>query len=184
MIVAVFDKASDRWWIMVTCVGFQLLFLGVIWPKLRVLLDHREAGPPPDIRFGYTPDELNDWYGAIGQEGCELYKQLAMVDIFPYMESYTLVLGGLLVKVARRANVSEQVALLAPLVMMLDVVETVIPAYGCFLYPEERLSTQLIQVSSFANQLKWIIFSFSLALLVVLFAISKMKSAKDATKKA
>jgi hypothetical protein len=184
MIVTVFDKASDRWWIMATCVGFQLMFLGVIWPKLRVLLDHREAGPPPDIRFGYTPDELNAWYGAIGQEGCKSYKQLAMVDIFPYMESYTLFFGGLLVKVARRANVSEQIALLAPLVMMLDVVETVIPAYGCFLYPEERLSNQMIHVASFANQLKWVIFNSGLVLLVVLFAISKMKPVKGATKKA
>jgi hypothetical protein len=183
MIVAVFDKASDRWWIMATCIGFQLVFLGIIWPKLRVLLDHGEAGPPPDIRFGYTPDELNSWFDAIGQEGCKSYKQLAMVDIFPYMESYTLFFGGLLVKVARRANVSEKVALLAPLVMMLDVVETVIPAYGCFLYPEERLSAKLIHVASFANQLKWIVFHFGFVLLGILFVISKVKPVKD-TKKA
>jgi hypothetical protein len=183
MVATIFDKAADRWWIIVTCVVFQIMFLGLIFPKLRVLLNELEAGPPPDIRFGYTPRELNVWYDAIGEEGCKSYMQLAMLDVFPYMVSYTLVLGGLLVKVARRASVSEQVALLAPLLMMLDVVETVIPAYGCFLYPEERLSTELIQVSSLANQLKWVIFGCSLILLVVLFAMSKMKPATHANKK-
>jgi hypothetical protein len=183
MVATIFDYAADRSWIMATCVAFQIMFLGLIVPKLRVLLNESEAGLPPDIRFGYTASELNVWYDAIGEEGCKSYKQLAMLDIFPYMESYTLVLGALLVKVARRASVSEQVCLLAPLVMMLDVVETLIPAYGCFLYPEERLSTELIQVSSLANQLKWVIFGFSLILSVVLFAMSKMKPAHDANKK-
>ena len=168
---------------MATCVGFQILLLGVIFPKLRVLLNEREAGLPPDIRFGYSASELNVWYDAIGIEGCKSYRQLAMLDIFPYMESYTLVLGALLVNVARRASVSEQIALLAPLTMMFDVIETLIPAYGCFLYPDERLSTELIQVSSLANQLKWVIFGFSLILSVVLFAMSKMKPAVDANKK-
>ena len=47
-----------------------------------------DAGPPPDLRFGYTPDQLYDWYDNIGgKQGCLIYKNMYVFDLFPYMVS-------------------------------------------------------------------------------------------------
>jgi len=181
-IVSILDKATDSWATVTALATFSSAFLFFIAPRLQQSMNEELAGPPPDLRFGYTVSELNEWYDGIGKEGCEAYKKIAMIDLFPYMECYTLLLGGILVKASRKAGANPEIALLMPVVMLCDVVETIIPLYGCFLYPEERLPTLLIHLSSAASRLKWTLFIVSNVVLSFLFFSSFLKSKTDSTK--
>ena len=185
-VVSLLDKATDSWSIIAAFVTILCVSLGLVVPKLQLSMNELEAGAPPDLRFGYSEGELNAWYDAIGEEGCRAYKQLAIWDLFPCMECYTLLLGGMLVKAARRAGANPQIALVMPFVMLCDVVETIIPAYGCILYPESRLPAVLIQISAAASRLKWITFVASNVILSFLFSASLLKptgETKDKEKK-
>jgi hypothetical protein len=64
-----------------------------------------------------------------------------------------------------------------PVVMLCDVIETVIPMYGCFLYPAERLPLPLIALSAACNMLKWTLFMVCNVALSFLFFTSVLKAA-------
>ena len=137
-----------------------------------------DAGPPPDLRFGYTPEELNAWYDALGPPGCQAYKAMYRVDLFPFMGAYAVVLGAMTVQACRQAGISPQLALVFPLAMYFDVFETAIPAYGCEIYPRQRLSDRTIWVAVGANQFKWITFAVGMVLLTALWLYSLFLPAK------
>lgn len=170
------DRATSSWSIIAVLLTISCSFLFLVAPHLQQSIKD-DAGPPPDLRFGYTATELNDWYDAIGEEGCSSYKKLALMDLFPYMESYTLLFGGLLVKAARFASVDTDIALLMPVVMLCDVIETATSLYGCVLFPEKRLPALLIQIGGAANRLKWTLFTVCNVALSFLFFSSVLKSA-------
>lgn len=176
-ILGIIDKASNSWTSIAALATIASVFAFLVFPRLTLEMNQDEAGPPPDLRYGYTSEELNAWYDAIGEDGCRNYKRLALLDLFPYMECYTLLFGGLIAKAARLAGQNPELALLMPVIMLCDVVETVIPAYGCFLYPSERLPTLLIHVSAAANRLKWTLFVVSNVVLSFLFFTSLLKAA-------
>ena len=181
-IVSIMDRATSSWSIIAVLVTISCSFLFLVAPHLQQSIKD-EAGPPPDLRFGYTSSELNEWYDSIGEEGCDTYKKLALLDLFPFMESYTLLFGGLLVKAARYASVDTDIALLVPVIMLCDVVETAIPAYGCVLYPEKRLPVILIQIAAAASRLKWTLFIVCNVALSFLFFSSVLKAAVKKRKK-
>lgn len=129
--------------------------------------------PIPDIRFrGYTVSELNGWYEAIGVDGCKIYSNAALFDLFPYMELYALCFGTLLchqIKLAHpyRTWLKRELTLLFPLVMMFDVVETTITFYGASMYSkhQQRLPDVFIHVASTCTQMKWTLFLTGFSLL-------------------
>jgi hypothetical protein len=140
------------------------------------------AGGVPDLMFGFSPQELRELYGAWGEEGCAAYIKAATVDLFPYMESYTLVMGSLLVKGARRMGWNDQIAALVVIsIMMFDVVETLILRQGCVLpIAPDYLSDTTIRLASACNQLKWILFGVvSVTIVLSSFVLPTPKKAKQ-----
>lgn len=132
-----------------------------------------DAGPPPDLRFGYTPDELNSWYDALGPAGCQAYKAMYRVDLFPFMQAYAVVLGAMTVQACRQVGIGPYWALVFPLAAYFDIFETAIPAYGCEIFHTgRRLSDRTIWVAIGANQFKWITFGVGMVLLTVLWLYS------------
>jgi hypothetical protein len=182
-IVSLLDRATNTSSSIAVLVTTSCLFTFVVFPTLRLSLNEEEAGSPPDLRFGYTESELNSWYDAIGEDGCRAYTKIAILDIICYAPSYTLLFGGFLVKMARRASVDTQIGLLMPLVMFCDVVETIIPLYGCFLFPKERLPLPLIALSAACNKLKWTLFMVCNVVLSFLFFAAVLKMAVKKKKK-
>ena len=129
---------------------------------------------PPDYRFGYTYEELYEFYDAIGEEGCVLYQRHAMVDLFPYMQSYALVGGAFLLQQLRPLKLNTKIALIFPMAMMMDMLETCIPAYGCNIYPR-KLKHEAVEAAAAANKLKWTQFGIGMVLLSVLFVYNSVR---------
>lgn len=166
MFLAALDKFANTPWLMVAAVLVHILCTQYMSSLTQQL---GKDNPPPDIRFGYTSKSLNAWYDAIGEDGCKIYQQHVFVDLFPYMQSYTLVGGALLLQQLRIIGWNENIALIFPMVMLMDMIETCIPAYGCSIYPEKRLRPAYVQASASANQLKWTNFGIGMSILSILF---------------
>jgi hypothetical protein len=120
----------------------------------------------PDVMFAYKPTQLKQWINQIGDEGCLAYQKMAAWDLFPFMESYTLLLGGLLMQQAKLAKVTGKIALIFPFVMICDVIETVLPAKGC---KDGYLSRVELSISAEANKFKWVGFMMGMIFLTALF---------------
>lgn len=132
------------------------------------------AGAPPDTRFGYSVEELNEWMDALGEEGRETYMNMVAFDLFPYMEAYALLLGALLLQQLQQTKLDPSYALIFPVVMVCDMLETFIPAWGVKSYPE-KLEPIYVEVASTANQLKWILFGAGLLLTSGLFIYNSVR---------
>jgi len=113
----------------------------------------------PDLRFGYTPDDIYTWMDMIGPKGRDLYQRMVRWDLFPYMESYTLLLATILWKQCQTST-KKNLYLLAYvpcLAMFCDVIETAINGYALVSFPSQ-VDDKLMYLSSMGNQLKWITF--------------------------
>lgn len=89
-------------------------------------------------------------------------------DLFPFMEAYTISLGSFMLKESETAKRGEKLALIFPLAMMCDLVETLLNGYATREFPN-RIDDRLVQLSSIANQVKWILFASGLSILSYLF---------------
>lgn len=158
-----------------------VLLNGIAWVGMAMLsapLKHRYPHHPlPDLRVaGYTVDELNIFYAAIGPEGCQLYVAVANWDLFPFTVSYALLLGTALVWTARQngwsATVEHVAARVAAATAMADLVETYVQRRGCSSVtydhdpPPQPLSPTLIRMASACLQIKWILISLSVATII------------------
>ena len=47
----------------------------------------------PDMRIGYTPNDLIEYCGSIGENGREAYVNMMYFDLYPYMLGYSLTFG-------------------------------------------------------------------------------------------
>eukprot|EP00571_Detonula_confervacea_P001924 CAMPEP_0172318572 /NCGR_PEP_ID=MMETSP1058-20130122/35246_1 /TAXON_ID=83371 /ORGANISM="Detonula confervacea, Strain CCMP 353" /LENGTH=125 /DNA_ID=CAMNT_0013033429 /DNA_START=188 /DNA_END=562 /DNA_ORIENTATION=+ len=118
-------------------------------------LDALGAGLCPDLWFGYTPERLNGWYGEIGEDGCTMYQKVAHWDLFPYMFSYTILLGSILVRVARSTKCPQAIAHVMSATLIMDIIESNVQLRGCKIYPNGRLDDRLVAIGSAANRMKW-----------------------------
>jgi len=137
--------------------------------------------PPPDLRFGFTSDELYDWFDAIGDEGLAAYRNMYRFDLFPYMQLYAVSFGTLLYRLTKQSGsavVPPRLALIFPVAAWFDFFETLIPARASELYAavddrgqrrRQRVSENLVQVASLANQCKWVCFGIGMLSLSLLF---------------
>lgn len=101
-----------------------ILTYGISLYFMQRAMDPWSSAPIPDLSFGFTPSEIrnlmrNEW----GEDGCRAYSFASLLDLFPYMESYGLVLGGLLVLVAQRQQWDVRVVSLAGWTVLMDVFE-------------------------------------------------------------
>jgi hypothetical protein len=130
----------------------------------------------PDVRFGYTGDEIFDWMNLIGVNGRELYREMVVWDLFPYMEFYTLFFGSILVRQCQQSKGSSFVALIFPFMMSCDIVETGINLAALDMFPM-RIDDRLMKLSSIGNQVKWISCVFGVFLILYNKISRKQKSA-------
>jgi hypothetical protein len=156
-----------------------ILFMQRLTDHFFTVLNIPKETGLPDHWFGYTEEQLYDWYELIGKDGCALYKNVYRFDLFPFMEAYSIALGVIMVQCCRQAGVSTQFAMIFMLTLWFDFLETVIPAIGCEQYPE-RLPNIAIQIAIGSNQLKWMTMGIGMIILTALFLYgSFIKSAVE-----
>jgi hypothetical protein len=177
-----FRYGADHPAVVVISVVVYALSLKMMITVSEICLENGAAGIP-DLLFGFSPQELRELYDIWGEEGCAAYVKAAKVDLFPYMESYTLAMGSLLVMGARRMGWNDQIAALAAIIMMLDVGETVVLRQGCVESLQgaapDYLSDTTILFASVCNQLKWILFGAASVTIALLFVLPTPKKAKQ-----
>jgi hypothetical protein len=170
--LTIFQNVADSPTLTTLAVIAEVLSVSVMLGVKSHAVDTFGAGPCPDLWFGLAPARLHAFFDHLGDEGREAYSDVTRWDFFPYMISYTVLLGSLLVRVARRAGVGEDIAYVMPVVLCCDFVETVILKHACDMFPE-RLDVRVVAIGSIANQMKWTLFALSLGVLVVLFIAGK-----------
>lgn len=155
-----------------------LLLQLYVMQEMKTLNQHVNsfgAGAAPDLRMGFTSDELNQWYDAMGDEGRQAYLKMATFDFFPYMEITPILLGTFLYSQLTAAGMSPSAAMMMPVAMVCDLMETYIVVYGCKNYPNEPLPVHYVELASVGNQLKWVLYSSGLMLLSALFLYNTVR---------
>ena len=132
----------------------------------------------PDSRFGYSSQQLNNLYEAWGADGRKAYIKTANTELFPFMESYALIMGSLLIIAARRMNWKEEIAFLAIFTMLCDAGETLVQRRGSQVYPEQ-LSATTIAAGSLFCQVKWLLVGLSALLVSVSVVMGKPRHKKS-----
>uniref|UniRef100_A0A7S2XP79 Uncharacterized protein n=1 Tax=Attheya septentrionalis TaxID=420275 RepID=A0A7S2XP79_9STRA len=181
--LTIFQNVADSPTLTTLAVIAEVLSVSVMLGVKSNAVDTFGAGPCPDLWFGIAPPRLHTFFDRLGDEGREAYSAVNRWDLFPYMISYTILLGSLLVRVARRAGVGEGIAHVMPVVLCCDFVETIILKRACDLFPE-LLDGRVVAIGSIANQIKWILFALSLGILAVLFAAGKNETTRKRQNKA
>lgn len=136
-------------------VSAVVVYVGATLRMTYLMKDAGGSGTVPDLKFGFTADSLRElrehtW----GEAGCQAYVKASSVDLFPYMEAYTVVLWCLAIVACRdRSTLTKTLAgLLASCPVCFDVTETWILRQTCL----TEVSHDWVHVASVANQLKWL----------------------------
>jgi hypothetical protein len=175
MFILLLDKIANSNVLMAVAVVMQIVSFYVMKGHIKAM---EQYGGALDLQFAYSPQDLTTWIEQLGPEGCARYQQMASWDLFPYMESYALLLGALLLQQTRAAGLTDTIAMIFPLVMVLDIVETAIPAFGCRIYPA-KLDPSFLNISSAANRFKWVSFGTGLLVLSILFMFNTIFPASE-----
>jgi hypothetical protein len=165
MFILLLDKIANSNVLMGIAVLMQIVSYYVMKGHIEAM---EQYGGAVDQQFAYSPQDLATWIEELGPKGCARYQQMATWDLFPYVESHALLLGALLLQQTRAAGLADTISMIFPLVMILDIFETAIPAFGCRIYPVKLHST-FLNISSAANRYKWVSFGTGLFLLTILF---------------
>jgi hypothetical protein len=146
------------------------VFSGREYLKEAELCEIRANETTPDLMFGYSAKRLNNLYEVWGRDGREAYIKAANTNLFPYMETYAIILGAFLVVTAKRLGWKEDIAFLAVIAMLFDVCETLVQRYGSQVYPE-KLSENTIALGSLCSQAKWILVGTCSILVILSFLL-------------
>ena len=180
MILRALNTVARNTLLLTAAVVMDVLSVAIMFQKTGSLKEQYGDFDPPDLWWGCSSNELYEYLEAIGVGGRKAYQDMNRWDFFPYMESYTILLGSLLLINTKNAGnkVPNDIALLFPFVMVCDVLESGIFGYATSQYPEHRISDTLITVASIANQMKWTGFLLGLVLIVGLFVNNNLVSGK------
>ena len=158
---------------IVAAVVIYVLTSRKIMQDVQVCSSLAEDTVPDMMMYGYSENKLNSLYEAWGNTGRDAYVRMANTDLFPVVESYTVVLGACLVVAGRRFRwKDDKVAYLALVTMALDVFETLVHRRGSLMYPE-KLSGLTIALGSLATQAKWLFFTGSMMLVALSFVFGQ-----------
>lgn len=124
----------------------------------------------PDTSMGF-PFDLNQLYDIWNAETHRAYATGSLVDFCLIMPSYTLITGILLIRAAKRLNMTDRVAYLALFTVVADIGETYISRHGSLIYPKERVSEFSVRLASLCSQAKY--FSLYAATAIVLVSYSR-----------
>lgn len=171
MFIRIFKIVGNSTTNMIGAGMLQIIAILFMTQRLGHLVKTFGAGHPPDLWFGYDSDSVYSWLEKVGPNGRSCYMDMVAWDLFPYMEAYTILLGSFMLKESETAKRGEKLALIFPLAMMCDLVETVLNGYATREFPN-RIDDRLVQLSSIANQIKWILFASGLLILSYLFVFN------------
>eukprot|EP00546_Thalassionema_frauenfeldii_P015945 CAMPEP_0178898776 /NCGR_PEP_ID=MMETSP0786-20121207/2531_1 /TAXON_ID=186022 /ORGANISM="Thalassionema frauenfeldii, Strain CCMP 1798" /LENGTH=122 /DNA_ID=CAMNT_0020569557 /DNA_START=201 /DNA_END=566 /DNA_ORIENTATION=- len=108
----------------------------VVWDDEKDLFPYGivvDGCPFPDLCvFGYTSEQILDWYQAIDAEGRRRYGMLALMDLFILMPMYSLFLGTEIY--LSFPNFLSYVPFLA---LLFDLIETLTHGYAVVMFPNQ-----------------------------------------------
>jgi len=174
MIILLLEKIAESSSLMTAMLILEVITIRVMQSLIQSM---EPFGGAPDTWFAYPPHQLADWLADMTDEGCAAYHRMAAWDLFPYMEAYALLLGALLLQQTRAAGLSDTIAMIFPVVMVMDVVETILPAWAC---DARALSPVGLSAAAAANKYKWVLFGTGLMTLSVLFVYNTIFPKKRA----
>ncbi|GAX26995.1 hypothetical protein FisN_9Lh304 [Fistulifera solaris] len=177
MFLLLLDKISQSNF-MTTLVIVIALYAMQEMKALNEQVNSFGAGAAPDLRMGFTSDELNQWYDDMGEQGQQAYLQMAAWDFCPFMVITPILIGTYLYGQLAAAGMSPNAAMMMTVAMVCDLLETYIVVYGCKHYPKEKLPDHYVELASVGNQLKWILYVSGLMLLTVLFLYNTLRPHK------
>lgn len=138
------------------------------------ICEERAKTSIPDLQFGFSASQLREMMDAWGKDGRQAYLQANTLDLFPYMESYAVCLGALLVMASRcHEKWIDSIANLSVVILLLDIGETLVVQYAAQHHPDYLVSETVIMVGSVCNQLKWTVFAVSVGLVIVGFLLPR-----------
>ena len=174
--ILLFEKISESSLLTTVLILMELVSIHVMKSRIAAMDAY---GGAPDVWFAYQPQQLADWLANMTDEGCVAYHRMSQWDLFPYMECYTLLLGSLLLQQARAAGLADSIAMIFPLVMIMDIIETTLPAWGC---DRRALGPHGLTIAAAANKYKWVLFGTGMCTLSVLFVYNTLVGSKPQTK--
>mmetsp|Transcript_20967 Transcript_20967/g.30711 ORF Transcript_20967/g.30711 Transcript_20967/m.30711 type:complete len:176 (-) Transcript_20967:152-679(-) len=131
----------------------------------------------PDVRFGFTPDELYKIFHDWSKDERSQYVRVNTCDFVACMPGYTASIGFWLYLSGRRAKLESPVRLCAVILAAwaADVVETIVLRKGCLAYPS-TMGDGVILIGSIAQRMKWLCLLSSVV--VIVFLNAKASKAK------
>ena len=159
---------------------FATAFMVWAWATWRMvyLMRNVKGGTRsmPDVWFGFTPAKLRQTCGdnVWGAPGRAAYLQAAAVDLFPYMQAYTVALWCCATILTRRQRLlSWRVAgyVLATVPVVFDVLETT--NLRAIVQQDCQVSDEWIQFTSMVNQIKWSIILVFVIILVPQYYLTR-----------
>jgi hypothetical protein len=129
-----------------------------------------------DMQFGYSQLQVYNMLDIIGLKGQQHYSEFLGID-FVFSVVFMLLQALLITVLLKKAGVDEKFAILNLLPFVrsaLDIIENCFILTIIFSYPIKL--PLIVQLSSTATMLKWIIFSVIVAVLLLLTALITLKT--------
>jgi hypothetical protein len=167
MIIRILNAVASSSSLLFAAVIAELISIYIMNQRMHELESY-SMGPPPDVWLGCTESELYSYLESLGEDGRKDYLRMNTVDLCPYMWSYMILFGSLLVRQCNKANISKNTAMIFPLAMAMDLIESFTFRYATVQFPL-HLGNELVLFASIANRLKWLGVGIGLTLLAVLF---------------
>ena len=168
LVLGFLQLVADSTLILMSAVLAEIASFVLLSRKIECLKDTFGCGDPPDTWFGISTDKLYDYLDKLGSEGRNAFLEINSWDFMPYMPTYTICFGALLVRLCRAARLPTDISFIFFFVMICDVIESSILGYATRQFPK-RLSHVLLNLASIANKMKWCSFGFGFATLATLF---------------
>ena len=161
----IYARAEGRWLgaCLLALIVLSVILMGIVAPALTSIT----GMPVLDVRFGYSPEEANAFFGALGNGGMALYLILVGVDtLYPavYALSASLALGMLHMRVCRDGRLSD-IVLLPLLAAAFDYGENILLLSQALSYP--TVIDSVIEIASILTAAKWIVLTVVLVLILL-----------------
>mmetsp|Transcript_15007 Transcript_15007/g.19010 ORF Transcript_15007/g.19010 Transcript_15007/m.19010 type:complete len:181 (-) Transcript_15007:121-663(-) len=163
----IYHAVSSSSGLMYAVIGFTIA-VGLAMNIASSGLAELENKYVPDVRFGFTSDDISSLYNSWGEVGRSVYYRINTLD-FMFIPCYTLLLGSLLVRTTDMSGPPGSLIYLTPistLTAFCDVIETGILRRALIIFPL-LIDEKVAQIGSLAQQMKWI--SLSLNIFLILF---------------
>lgn len=181
MVLAIFKLFIESTPLMIGLALLEVVSVMTMNRKIGYLTDTFGGNEPPDLWYGIPAKDLYDYLGGIGIEGRAAYLDCVYWDVMLTMPAYTLLLGSLLYRECESAGVTNKLALIFPITMICDAIETIGCGYAAKIFPKP-LKLKYVDIISTANRMKWAELFLGSIILAILFLknlVLPRKSSKE-----